>query len=264
MPSVLLTCYNDGQLWPGVGGHWLPTWLPGIPLALLMFDSSNTLSVRVHLGTLRVCGTRVCGTQVVAARLCDWSAARQASNLDRARFQAELETTSCRQSARSSNREQRPSGCSRRSPPRIRQDRCGDPAALVDLNTPALRPRPDIGRVATVARRSCLAGPMRTGLEGNSRGNPVMSHGPHGPHKLLIRPVEGGQAGAGSTRDTSLTRHAIRRSGKARVTQRHQPPTLAGPSHHRRYRHAKTHRHANGTMILLVFLVPLVYWSVPR
>ena len=205
MPSVLLTCYNDGQLWPGVGGHWLPTWLPGIPLALLMFDSSNTLSVRVHLGTLRVCGT-----QVVAARLCDWSAARQASNLDRARFQAELETTSCRQSARSSNREQRPSGCSRRSPPRIRQDRCGDPAALVDLNTPALRPRPDIGRVATVARRSCLAGPTRTGLEGNSRGNPVMSHGPHGPDKLLIRPVEGGQAGAGSTRDTSLTRHATK------------------------------------------------------
>jgi len=24
-----------------VGGRWLPTWLPGNPLALLMFDSSN-------------------------------------------------------------------------------------------------------------------------------------------------------------------------------------------------------------------------------
>jgi hypothetical protein len=35
-----------GQAWLGVGGHWLPTWLPGIPLAWLMFDSSNTLSVR--------------------------------------------------------------------------------------------------------------------------------------------------------------------------------------------------------------------------
>src|SRR5262249_53411818 len=38
-------------------------------------------------------------------------------------------------------------------------DRCGDAAAFVDLNPPALRPRPNIGRVATVARRSCLASP---------------------------------------------------------------------------------------------------------
>ena len=72
---------------------------------------------------------------------------------------------------------------------------------------------------------------------------------PKRPDKLLIRPIEGGQAGAGSAGDKSLERHATRRSGMQGVTRRHQAPTLAGPSHHGRYRHAKTHRHANGTTI---------------
>jgi hypothetical protein len=39
------------------------------------------------------------------------------------------------------------------------------------------------------------------------------------------------------------------RSGTLRVTRRHQAPTLAGPSHHDRYRHAQTHRHIDGTVI---------------
>src|SRR5215471_20421922 len=39
---------------------------------------------------------------------------------------------------------------------------------------------------------------------------------PTGPDKLLIRPVEGGQAGAGSTRDMSLARHAGQAVGHAR------------------------------------------------
>jgi len=74
-----------------------------------------------------------------------------------------------------------------------------------------------------------------------------MSHSPQGPDKLLIRPVEGGQAGAGSTRDTSLARHAAKTVGHVKS---HPAPTVTGPSHHGRYRHAQTHRHANGTVIL--------------
>src|SRR5215471_20111577 len=65
-----------------------------------------------------------------------------------------------------------------------------------------------------------------TGLEGNSRGNPVMSHGPKGPDKLLIRPVEGGQAGAGSTRDKSLTRHATK---AVRHAKSHPAPPGTNP-----------------------------------
>ena len=45
---------------------------------------------------------------------------------------------------------------------------------------------------------------------------------PARPDKLLIRPDEGGQAGAGSTGDRSLARHATRRSGMQGVTRRHQ------------------------------------------
>jgi hypothetical protein len=71
--------------------------------------------------------------------------------------------------------------------------------------------------------RECRRG---TGLEGYSRGNPVMSHGP-GPDKLLIKP-----AGVARTAPGSTERHGIRRSQTVRVTQRHQAPTLAGPSHH--------------------------------
>lgn len=33
-------------VWLGVGGRWLPTWLPENPLAWLMFESSNSLSTR--------------------------------------------------------------------------------------------------------------------------------------------------------------------------------------------------------------------------
>src|SRR5215831_13961272 len=44
-----MTMARYGQVWPGIGGHWLPTWLPETPLAWLMFDTSNTLSVRASL-----------------------------------------------------------------------------------------------------------------------------------------------------------------------------------------------------------------------
>jgi hypothetical protein len=84
-----------------------------------------------------------------------------------------------------------------------------------------------------------------TGLEGNSRGNPVMSHG-FAAGQAPDQANEGGQAGAGSTGDMSLARHASRRSGMQGVTRSHQTPTLAGPSRNARYRHAKTHRHARG------------------
>ena len=46
-----------------------------------------------------------------------------------------------------------------------------------------------------------------TGLEGNSRGNPVMSHG-HMAGQASDQANEGGQAGAGSTGDKSYPRHA--------------------------------------------------------
>jgi hypothetical protein len=45
-----------GWTWLGVGGHWLPTWLPEVPLAWLMFERSNTLSTRTDLDLLP--GTR--------------------------------------------------------------------------------------------------------------------------------------------------------------------------------------------------------------
>src|SRR5215475_631597 len=35
-----------GQTSLGIAGRWLPTWLPEVPLAWLMFDSSNPLSTR--------------------------------------------------------------------------------------------------------------------------------------------------------------------------------------------------------------------------
>src|SRR5262245_58142546 len=52
----------------------------------------------------------------------------------------------------------------------------------------------------------------------------------------------------GGTRTPSLL---IRRSMPSVQPVRHQTPTLAGPSHHSRYRHAQTHRHVNGTVILM-------------
>ena len=33
-------------VWLGVGGHWLPTWLPENPSTWLTFESSNSLSTR--------------------------------------------------------------------------------------------------------------------------------------------------------------------------------------------------------------------------
>jgi hypothetical protein len=75
--------------------------------------------------------------------------------------------------------------------------------------------------------------PMRsfkggTGLEGNSCGNPVMGHG-HPAGQAPDQANEGGQAGAGSTRDMSDQRHATRRSGTQRVTRRRQAPTWQDP-----------------------------------
>jgi len=63
-----------------------------------------------------------------------------------------------------------------------------------------------------------------TGLEGNSRGNPVMSHGLTAG-QASDQANEGGQAGAGSTGDMSLARHA--KGGQACKESpgatRHQP-----------------------------------------
>ena len=73
--------------------------------------------------------------------------------------------------------------------------------------------------------RSCNGG---TGLEGNSRGNPVMGHG-NNAGQAPDQANEGGQAGAGSARDMSDQRHAARRSGTQRVTRRHQTPTWQDP-----------------------------------
>ena len=61
-----------------------------------------------------------------------------------------------------------------------------------------------------------------TGLEGNSRGNPVMSHGPTAG-QAPDQAGEGGQAGAGSTGDKSLERHVRRTVGH--VTSHPAPPT---------------------------------------
>ena len=73
--------------------------------------------------------------------------------------------------------------------------------------------------------RSCKGG---TGLERDSRGNPVMGHGQQAG-QAPDQANEGGQAGAGSTRDTSDQRHATKRSGTQRVTWRHQTPTWQDP-----------------------------------
>jgi hypothetical protein len=54
--------------------------------------------------------------------------------------------------------------------------------------------------------------------------------------------------GTGHQQDTPQSR-----LGTLGVTRHHQAPTLAGSSHHSRYRHAKTHRHANGMAILTVW-----------
>ena len=56
-----------------------------------------------------------------------------------------------------------------------------------------------------------------TGLEGNSRGNPVMGH------DLWVGQApdqanEGGQAGASNAEDRSLVSHAPKRSGSVRAT----------------------------------------------
>jgi predicted PurR-regulated permease PerM len=63
-----------------------------------------------------------------------------------------------------------------------------------------------------------------TGLEGKSRGNPVMSHGPRGPDKLLIRPTRVATPVL-VTAGTSDRRYMRRRSGTQGVTQRHQHQT---------------------------------------
>ena len=93
MLSALLTCYNDSQLWPDVAWHRRP-----LAPNLAPRNSVSVANVRwiEHIVGSCAPGTlRVCSTPVVATRLCGWYAARLASKLCRARFQAELETTSC-------------------------------------------------------------------------------------------------------------------------------------------------------------------------
>jgi hypothetical protein len=69
-----------------------------------------------------------------------------------------------------------------------------------------------------------------TGLEGNSCGNPVMSHGLKGPDKLLIRPTRVARPVLTAPGDMSLAGHA--KGGQACKESpgatRHQPwPVLA-------------------------------------
>ena len=59
---------------------------------------------------------------------------------------------------------------------------------------------------------------------GNSRGNPVMSHGKQAG-QAPDQANEGGQAGARSTGDKPLLRYIRKRSGMPRVTQRRQHQT---------------------------------------
>jgi hypothetical protein len=89
----------------------------------------------------------------------------------------------------------------------------------------------DSVRAAMIYQRAMRSLKGGTSLEGNARGNPVMGHGPKEPGQAPDQASEGGQAGAGSTRDTSDQRHATRRSGTQRVTWRHQPPTWQDPPH---------------------------------
>jgi hypothetical protein len=37
---------DSGSAWPGTCQRWLPTWLPGISLFLLMFDGAKTASIQ--------------------------------------------------------------------------------------------------------------------------------------------------------------------------------------------------------------------------
>lgn len=80
---------------------------------------------------------------------------------------------------------------------------------------------------------------------GNSRGNPVMSHGQQAG-QAPDQANEGGQAGAGSTGDKSLERHVQRTVGH--VTSHLAPPgtNLAGPAG-RQCRNQRNHTHRHGT-----------------
>ena len=37
---------DSGSAWPGTCQRWLPMWLPGISLLLLMFDGAKTASIQ--------------------------------------------------------------------------------------------------------------------------------------------------------------------------------------------------------------------------
>jgi hypothetical protein len=120
-----------------------------------------------------------------------------------------------------------------------------------------------------------------TGLEGNSRGNPVMSHGREGPDKLLIRPTRVARPvlaapGTSPSKDTPPDGQARRESPgttsnqPARTRPRERPvpaspysqarkespgaashqPWPAPAINHGRYRQAKTHRHGRSTTAL--------------
>jgi hypothetical protein len=82
---------------------------------------------------------------------------------------------------------------------------------------------------------------------GNSRGNPVMSHGQQAG-QAPDQANEGGQAGARSTGDKSLVRH-VQKDGRARYeSPGTQAPNLAGPAgRHCQNQRSHTHRHASGT-----------------
>jgi len=127
-------------------------------------------------------------------------------------------------------------------PARRKAQRYGCPGACRHQR-PGRCPRQCSRRV--LSRRPCWKG--GTGLAGNSRGNPVMSHGQQAG-QAPDQANEGGQAGARGAGDKSLERHVQRTVGTLRVTRHHQAPNLAGPAgRHHRNQPSHTHRHANGT-----------------
>ena len=84
----------------------------------------------------------------------------------------------------------------------------------------------------------------------------MIGHGP-GTGQAPDQANEGGHAGAGSTREMSLVRHASKRPGTLRVTRRHQAPNRQDPPANA----ADTckpilTRHVNGTTVLAASVWP--------
>ena len=101
-------------------------------------------------------------------------------------------------------------------PARRKAQRYGCPGACRHQR-PGRCPRQCSRRV--LSRRPCWKG--GTGLAGNSRGNPVMSHGQQAG-QAPDQANEGGQAGARGAGDKSLERHVQRTVGHA--TSHPAPP----------------------------------------